>query len=281
MKRRALGKGLGSLLPERPVAGRQEGLLQVPVEELVPNPRQPRQDMDEEGLNELAESIKEAGLLQPVVVRDTGHGYELIAGERRLRAAKLAGLKSIPALIKDADAQRSLELAVIENIQRQQLNPIEEATAFAELMEEFGLTHAEVADKVGRQRSSITNTLRLLNLPEPVQAMIREGKLTRGHAKALLSLSDQNQIIRSAELMSQSTVTVRKAEEIAREGRPAGDAKPFDANYGDAELRLQRALGTKVRIKVLGKGRGRIEIDYYSNDELQRLFEVLEAQSAR
>jgi ParB family chromosome partitioning protein len=242
---------------------------------VVSNPSQPRQSFDEEELEELAASVRSAGILQPILVRQTGSGgYELIAGERRLRAARMAGLHTIPAMVQHAEKQRSLELALIENIQRQQLNPIEEARAFAVLASEHGLTQEAVAERVGRKRSSIANSLRLLKLPEVVQEMIRDGRLTPGHAKALLSLADDEEILKTAEAMLQGYVTVRGAEEMTREKQSA--AAPVDPNVRDAEQRLQRALGTKVRIKHRGAGKGRIEIEFYSEEELERLFEAIE-----
>ena len=282
MKRQALGKGLGSLLPEKRPAAAAGGFLQIDVDRLAPNPNQPRKTFDDEALQDMAASIRAAGILQPILVRDTGAGYELIAGERRLRAARLAGLRTIPAMLQPVETERSLELALIENIQRQQLNPIEEARAFAVLMHEHGLTQEAVAEKVGRRRPSIANSLRLLKLPAPVQEMIRDGRLTAGHAKALLSLTDEEEILRTADAMLQGFVTVRGAEEMTREKKSArvaaveGRAEAQDPNIHDAELRLQRALGTKVRIRALQGGRGRIEIEYYSEEELDRLFEALE-----
>ena len=255
------------------------------VDRVAPNPNQPRQSFDEAELEDLAASIRSAGILQPVLVRDTGSGFELIAGERRLRAARLAGLRQIPAMIQPAETERSLELALIENIQRQQLNPMEEARAFAALIQDHGLTQEAVAEKVGRKRPSVTNTLRLLKLPDKVQEMIREGRLTAGHAKALLSLADDEEILATAEAMLLGFTTVRAAEELARERKSAraaakgeGTAKgeaAADPNVHDAELRLQRALGTKVRIRRHGE-KGRIEIEFYSAEELDRLFEFLE-----
>jgi len=281
MKRQALGKGLGSLLPERPRGPISETLLQLDVDKVTPNPSQPRQSFDEEELQDLAASIRAAGILQPVLVRDTGSGYELIAGERRLRAARMAGLNTIPAMVQQVEVQRSLEMALIENIQRQQLNPIEEASAFASLMHEHGLTQEAVAEKVGRKRSSIANTIRLLKLPASVRDMVREGRLSAGHAKALLSLGNDEEILRAAEEMTREPMSVRDAEELSRGKKappsvPAASATALDPNVQDAELRLQRALGTKVRIKMLPGGKGRIEIEFYSEEELERLFESIE-----
>ncbi len=280
MKRRALGKGLGSLLPERPAGGHDHQLLRLDLDRIVPNPNQPRGSFNQEELEELAASIGQAGVLQPILVRDAGSGYELVAGERRWRAAQLAGLKQIPAILQKVDGGRSLELALIENIQRQQLNPIDEARAFSRLISERGLTQEQIAGRVGQKRSSIANRLRLLNLPQPVQEMLQDGRLTAGHAKALLALADKEEILKAAEAMLQGYVTVRGAEEMARKRKPAG--KPpapgiIDPNVRQAEERLQRSLGTKVRIKFEPGGeRGRLEIDFYSQEDLDRLFEALE-----
>jgi len=285
MKRRALGKGLGSLLPERQAAPVADGLIQVEVDQVVPNPSQPRESFDAEELEDLAASIRTAGVLQPILVRRAEGGYELIAGERRLKAARLAGLTRIPAVVQNVEKQRSLELALIENIQRQQLNPIEEARAFTRLIEDFGLTQEQVAERVGRKRPSIANTLRLLKLPSSVQGMVRDGRLTAGHAKALLALGDEETIRRTAEAFARGDVSVRGAEEHARSARATGresnsaGAIEKDPNVRDAEIRLQRALGTKVRIKGGGSGRGRIEISFHSDEELERLFELLEGHS--
>jgi len=280
MKRRALGKGLGTLLPEKPAVGVvEEGYVQIEVSRIQPNPSQPRESFDEEELEDLAESIKEAGVLQPVLVRRSGDDFELIAGERRWRAARRAGLERIPALIQQVGQERSLELALIENIQRQQLNPIEEARAFSTLMTRFGLTQEEVAVKVGRKRPSVANSLRLLKLPAEVQSLVREGRITAGHAKALLSLSGEKEILAAARKMSSGEVTVRKAEQLTRARKPA-ESPHQDPNVRDAEIRLQRALGTKVRIRTRDGEKGRVEIEFYSGEELQRIFELLEGYSS-
>jgi ParB family transcriptional regulator, chromosome partitioning protein len=287
MRRRALGKGLGSLLPERPVAAAGGGLLQIEVGSVVPNPNQPREHFDQAELEDLAASIRTAGILQPILVRETGSGFELIAGERRWRAARIAGLSKIPAIVQTAGGERSLELALIENIQREQLNPLEEARAFSTLMSSHDLTQEQIAARVGRHRSSIANALRLLKLPAPVQEMLRDGRLSAGHARALLSLEDEEEILQAAHAMLAAGSSVRSAEQMAREKKPAkaraaGDGESaVDPNVRDAEVRLQRALGTKVRIRSTGEGRGCIEIEFYSDEELQQLFETLEGSSTR
>lgn len=280
MKRQALGRGLGALLPERrPSSPTVDGFMVIDVDRIDPNPHQPRETFDEPELEDLASSIRKAGVLQPILVREVGSRFELIAGERRLRGARLAGLQKIPAMIQKAEIGQTLELALIENIQRMQLNPIEEARAFAALMAEHGLTQEEVAEKVGRRRPSIANALRLLKLPARVQQLLREGALTAGHAKALLSLADEEEILKTAEAMLQGYVTVRGAEEIARDRKPsrvAAGAAADDPNVRDAEERLQRALGTKVRIRRSAAGKGKIEMVFHDDEELDRLFELLE-----
>ena len=281
MKRQALGKGLGALLPDRrPVNPIADVFLQIELDQIVPNPRQPRETFDESELDDLAESIRKAGILQPILVRDIGTGYELVAGERRLRAARMAGLARIPAMVQKIDTGRSLEYALIENIQRQQLNPVEEARAFATLITEYGLTQEGVAERIGRKRPSVANSLRLLKLPQRVQEMLRSGALTAGHAKALLALADDEEILKAADAMLLGYVTVRGAEEMARANKPESstsrDSAPVDPNVRDAEVRLQQALGTKVRIRQAANGRGRIEIDFFDGEELQRLFELME-----
>lgn len=279
MKRRALGKGLESLLPARPQPVAGELFLHVEVDAVVPNPKQPRSEIRDKELEDLAASIREAGVLQPVLVREgEGGRYELIAGERRWRAARLAGLKRIPAMVQRVDEEKVLELALIENIQREQLNPIDEAQAFSALIRDFGLTQEEVAQRVGRKRPSVANSLRLLKLPGNIQKMLREGVLASGHAKALLSLDSDREIQAAAEVMARGDFSVRKAEKLtkAKKSGAQAPAETTDPNIRDAEERLQRVLGTKVRIRKHGIGAGRIEIDFYSEDELQRLFELLE-----
>ncbi|HET6374357.1 MAG TPA: ParB/RepB/Spo0J family partition protein [Candidatus Polarisedimenticolia bacterium] len=282
MKRRALGKGLGSLLPERPPLPAVEGFVKVDISRIVPNPHQPRESFDEAELEDLAASIRRAGILQPILLRHAGTGYEIIAGERRWRAARLAGLTQVPAVIQKVEEVGSLELALIENIQRAQLNPIEEARAFSALMDDFHLTQEAIAERVGRKRSTIANSLRLLRLPADVQDLIRSGKLTAGHAKTLLALADDEEIRVAAKALVAGYVTVRGAEEMAKSRQPGAtprEAERSDPNIRDAEQRLQRALGTKVRIRAQASGKGRIEVEFYSLEELERLFDILEGNA--
>jgi ParB family chromosome partitioning protein len=281
MKRQALGKGLSSLIPEAALpAG--SGLLMLDVKRIQPNLYQPRVDFS--GLEGLVDSIRENGLVQPVIVRQEADGYRLIAGERRWRAAQIAGLERIPAVVKKVADDRLLEIALVENIQRKELNPIEEARAYDVLLHDMKLSHAEVAKRVGRERSSISNSLRLLKLPDQVQRLIREGSVSPGHAKAIMAISDAETQIKVAEEVALNLLSVRETEERVaglqehgggkeRGGSRGGAAAP-DPNVAAAAERLTRALLTRVRILKKG-GRGRIEIEFYAEEELQRLYEFL------
>ena len=281
MKRQALGKGLSSLIPE-PAQPTDAGLLMLDVKRIQPNRYQPRADFS--GLEGLVDSIRGNGIVQPVIVRREADGYRLIAGERRWRAAQIAGMERIPAIVKKVSDDRLLELALIENIQRKELNPIEEAGAYQVLLTDMKLSHLEVAKRVGRDRSSITNSLRLLRLPTKVQSLIREGSVTLGHAKAIMAIVDAETQIKVAEEVARNLLSVRETEErvAGLQGQAGGKgrrgavarAAALDPNVAAAADRLTRALATKVRIVKNGV-RGRIEIDYYSDEELQRLYEFL------
>lgn len=283
-KARGLGRGLGALIPELEVA-ESEGRLEIPIGQIRANPFQPRRDFDPVKLGELAGSIKEHGVLQPVLLRRVEGGYQLVAGERRLRAAELAGLTKIPAVIGDFAEATMMQVALVENLQREDLNPIEEAEAYRRLLDEFGLTQEEVAQKVGKSRPAIANILRLLNLPTPVREDLSAGRTTVGHARAILGLKDEDEQIKAWKDVVSSGLSVRETEELVRrrgEGtvsrETAGKRLPAsgkqDPNLKEAEDRFRRALGTKVRIHPVGKG-GRIEIEYYSREELDRLLEAL------
>jgi len=279
-KRKVLGKGLSALIPDAAVttAGGGAGLVSITVDEISPNRYQPRRDFDDVKIEELASSIREKGIIQPLIVRETDEGYELIAGERRLRAAKLAGLASVPAVIRDVSDGEALELALIENIQREHLNPIEEAQAYQRLIEEFSLTQEEMAQKVGRDRTTITNSLRLLTLPEIVRRDLAAGSLTSGHGRALLALGDERQILIARERFIAKGMSVREAEAYVRRLKEADGVqkeKPeIDTAILDLEDDLTRTLGTKIRIVPKGTG-GSIVIEYYSEQELDRLVEIL------
>lgn len=280
---RGLGKGLGALLPEL----EEENLTaqtHVNIHLIVPNPYQPRKEFSDEKLTELSESIKVHGIIQPLLVREMNGQYQLIAGERRLRAAKLAGLSEVPVVIKDLTDQSMMEIALVENIQRENLNPIEEAEAYRRLMNEFNFTQDDIAKKVGKSRPAIANTLRLLNLPNEVQRDLSGGTLTMGHARALLSLKTEEEQKNVWSRIQAEGLSVRETEELIRKlnevpvvSRETKKVKPTstpekDPNLLEVEDELQQILGTKVTIKPSGVG-GRIEIEYYSSEEFERICE--------
>jgi ParB family chromosome partitioning protein len=287
MKRQALGKGLSSLIPEAPApppARTDAGFLMIDLDRIKPSQYQPRTDFG--ALEGLVDSIRENGIVQPVVVRQDGDRYELIAGERRWRAAQLAGVHSIPAVVRTIGQERILELALIENIQRKDLNPIEEAKAYDLLLSQMNLSQADVAKRVGRERSSIANSLRLLKLDEKIQRMLQDGSLSFGHAKAIMALSESATQIKVAEEVARRLLSVRETEALVarwatRDGAEKAPATRTDAGLGAgdpnvraAEQKMQQRLGTKVRIVRRGS-RGRIEIEFYSDEELDRLYGVI------
>jgi ParB family chromosome partitioning protein len=275
--RKALGRGLDSLLKTKPAAAAktaEPGVEQVPLKNIRPNPLQPRHHFDETALAELAESIRTQGVLQPVLLRPAKGGYELIAGERRFRAAQRAGLTEIPALVRVVNDEKALELAIIENLQRDDLNPIEQARAFQELANRFNLTQEQIATRTGKERSSISNFLRLLKLHPEVQQQVEQGQLGMGHARALLSLDPETQRT-FAQRIAEQGWSVRQVEErVAILLQPAAPAapKPRDPNVRAAEQDIARALGTRVHIRDR-KNRGTIEIEYNGLEEFQRIFE--------
>jgi ParB family chromosome partitioning protein len=267
----ALGRGLDALLPAK---GKE--VVEIELGRITPGPQQPRTVFNEEALKELAASITEKGVLQPVLVRRTESGFSLIAGERRFRAAKLAGLASIPALVREAEPEDALEISIIENIQRQDLGPIETARAFQRLMKEFKLTQEVLARKVGKERATVANYLRLLKLPGKVKDLINDGRLSMGHARALLAAETaQAQTALAARIVRQG-LSVREAERLAGKAAPAAKKPPArkDPNVKNLEDKLIRHLGTKVHVKDRG-GKGSVEIEYYSLEELDRLLDVL------
>ncbi|HEY8391500.1 MAG TPA: ParB/RepB/Spo0J family partition protein [Capillibacterium sp.] len=289
-KNRALGKGLGALIPQLEEEDLQS-TLEIPLAEIEINPDQPRRNFDPESLQELAESIKIHGVLQPLLVRKKDLGYQLIAGERRLRAAKLAGLERVPVIIKDLDDRTVMEIALVENLQREDLNPLEEAQAYRRLLDEFNLTQEEVAKAVGKSRSAIANTVRLLQLPEAIQQMVLKDQLTMGHARALLGLTETEQQLFLGEKIVKENLSVRETEELVRlmnssiVSRETGEEKKKERETGKGRQKLDpnlqaivedmtRLFGTKVRIKSSGN-RGKIEIEYYSQEELERITELL------
>jgi ParB family chromosome partitioning protein len=285
-KRMALGKGLGALLPEFG-QGESKTFLYCGIEEIVPNRSQPRKHFDESRLQELSESIKEKGILEPLIVRRIEQGYELIVGERRWRAAQRAGLKEVPVLVKEAEGREALELSLIENLQRENLNPIEEADAFKRLTEEFNVSQGELATRLGKDRTTITNALRLLKLPLEVRNQLLQNRITSGHARAILSLETKEKQKELCSRIIQKGLSVREAEAIAKRWSEKPKKKgPSDRRRGELESQLnslqdslREYLGTKVRITPNGK-RGKIEIEYYSNEDLGRIIETILGKNA-
>ena len=286
--RRRLGRGLEALLgPTREEAEREGSLVELPIKDIKPNPFQPRQTVDPAALEELVSSIKQAGLLQPVVVRRTngggggGGGYELIAGERRLRACQQLGWERIPAVQRDADDRTLLTLALTEHLQRDDLSPVDEARGYERLIAEFKLAQQDVADAVGRDRSTVANALRLLKLPEVVLQMLHEGQLSVGHARALLGLEDLRIVTNLAREAVAQGLSVREVEDRVRGGRAPERRPRMKRGMGAApEVRrvedaLRRRLGTDVRVTLRAKGKGQIHLSFYSNDDLARLLEVI------
>jgi ParB family chromosome partitioning protein len=273
----ALGKGLEALIPRESTAIQGDAKYRlVPVDAIEPNPLQPRRDFDEESLQQLADSFKQNGVMQPLVVKKNGSNFTIIAGERRLRAAQIAGLTEVPVMLMDeVDEPRMLELALVENLQREDLNPLEAAEGFRTLIDRCGLTQQQMAERVGKSRSAVANTLRLLELPETIKQMMREGKLTEGHARTLLTVVNPTIMMELAEKFAAESLSVRAAErEASRVRRMLTRPKIRDANVQEAENFLIHLLGTAVRIHR-GRKKGRIEIDYYSDDDLNRLLELM------
>ena len=279
MEKKALGKGLQALLPGREglSSGPSTTVQEIPVADVRANPHQPRTHFSEPALTELADSVEQSGVLQPILVRLTGDGqYELIAGERRLRAAKLAKLVRIPAIVRNSSDEQSIILSLVENIQREELNPIEEARTYVRLMKEFGLTQEQVARQVGKERSSVANLTRLMSLPKPVQMLIESGQVSLGHAKVLLSVKDPQTQEMLAQKVAQQTLSVRDVETLAAKGTkkrrtPINQTQP---GFGELEGQLRQALGTRVLITKGSRG-GKIMISYFSQDDLTRITEVI------
>lgn len=288
--RKALGKGLSALLPQRPAPQELPGespaptsarsVLDVPVDDIAPNPAQPRSSFDAERLQELANSIRTSGVIQPLLVRRRGSRFELVAGERRWRAAKMAGLRTVPVLVEDVSDDRLIEVALIENIQREDLNPIEVATALQRLIHEHRLSHDEVARRTGKDRSTVTNLVRLLKLPQDIQQLVAERRLTMGHARAILGLPDEDLQRRVAEKAASQGLSVRQVERLVRRMTETREPKPAeeiaaDPNFRAAVSELERVLGTRVRIVARSENRGKIEIEYYSPEDLERIYQLI------
>jgi len=280
MQKQALGKGLGALIPDLSAlddkARKALGIHEVELDKIVPNEYQPRKTFQNESLKELAASIKEHGVIQPVIVHRIGTNYGLIAGERRWRASRLAGLKTIPALVKEVTRRELIEQALIENIQREDLNPLEAAEAYKRLQDEFKLTQEDLAKRVGKERSTVTNFLRILGLPKELKQSLATGALSMGHAKALLSLERVRDQIQAASAIVKKGLSVREAEALAsRLKNPAKEKKARQSHeLKTVEEKLKKALGTKVSIVAKANG-GRIVIEYYSAEELDRLLEKI------
>jgi len=303
MAKKGLGKGLGAIFGEDVIKESQEESikgktaekteengreLMVKLALIEPNREQPRKDFNEEQLGELAESIKRYGILQPLLVQKKGGFYELIAGERRWRAAKIAGLKEVPVVLREYSRQETMEIALIENVQREDLNPIEEALAYQQLVKEFNLTQEEIAVKVAKNRATITNSMRLLKLDEQIQEMLIQNLITSGHARALLSLEDKKLQLKAAKLILDGRLSVRETEKLvkrlAKEASSEKDEKKEKIRdeammiiYQNLEERMKSIMGTKVSIHNKDKNKGRIEIEYYSKAELERLVEMIES----
>jgi ParB family chromosome partitioning protein len=284
---RRLGRGLEALIPGAqppPQPASIQGVRRIPIEQIRPNPYQPRREFDPDEIAELENSIRAAGLLQPVTVRSTADGaFQLVAGERRVRAATRLGWSDIPAIVADVDDQSLLTLALIENLQRADLNPLEEAEGYRRLMSEFGLTQQQVSTAIGKDRSTVANMLRLLNLPDPVQRMLRGGQLTVGHARALLALPNDSSIVDAARRILEKGLTVRDVERMAQSATEETDTTPpptKSRSTHDSDLKritdqLRRRLQTDVQITADSKGRGEVRIRFYSTSDFNRLLEFL------
>ena len=287
-----LGKGLDALFPSNvdinTLGGdvsheTSEKIIEMKINDIEPNVNQPRKNFDDEKIDDLAASIAEHGVLQPIIVAKKDDYYQIIAGERRWRASKKAGLKTIPAIVRDYDEKKIREVALIENIQRQDLNAIETAKAIKELMEEHALTQEELAKTLGKSRSAIANTLRILNLDERVQEMVQEGKLTEGHARTLASIESPQKQYKLAMDIINLDLSVRDAEELTKEEKaatkkksPKKETSKLEIIYKDIENRLKKALETKVSFRPMTKSRGKIIIEYYTSEEIERILEILE-----
>ena len=294
MAKMSLGKGLDALFPsnvniealgeKKEILDPSENIIEMKINSVEPNVNQPRKNFDDDKIDDLAESIKVHGVLQPIIVTKKGDYYQIIAGERRWRASKKAGLKTIPAIVRDYDEKKIREVALIENLQRQDLNAIETAKAIKELMEEHSLTQEEISKTLGKSRSAIANTLRILNLDERVQELVANGKISEGHARTLASIPSPQKQYKLAMDIINLDLNVREAEERTRiekektvdTGKKKKEVSKLEVIYKDIENRLKRALGTKVSFKPLTKSKGKIIIEYFSSEELERILEILE-----
>ncbi|MDP2942207.1 MAG: ParB/RepB/Spo0J family partition protein [Candidatus Omnitrophota bacterium] len=282
MEKRALGKGLKALIPDDvAIKPGERGTVQIKTDEISPGRFQPREMFDPDKLKELILSVKEKGVLQPVIVRPKGNGYELIAGERRLRAAKELGFSQVPAIIMDVKDGEALEIALVENLQRDDLNPMEEAKAYQRLADEFSLTQEDISAKVGRDRASISNTLRLLKLPEKIKEEIYQGRISMGHAKAILMLESERAQLELCNKIIKRGLSVREAEYFVKRkmtGSSYGRPRKHSTEIRAVEEELQRILGTRVTLLHQSK-RGKIIVEYYSNDDLERLLNLFRGRA--
>lgn len=274
-----LGKGLDLLIPEEEGDEKKDSVL-LRISEIEPNSHQPRKNFNEDSLKELADSIKAHGVIEPIIVRDKKDYYEIVAGERRWRAARMAGLKEIPALIREYSDSEISEIALIENIQREDLTPLEEARAYKTLIDEYKLTQEELSSRISKSRAAIANSMRLLKLDEKVQAMLEEGSLTAGHARALLSLEEPEDQFKAAREVIEKNLSVRETEDLVKKWNTSAgkkEKKPSEKDlvYRDLEEKIEKSLGTKVKISNKDNGTGKIEINYYSDDELERIYEII------
>ena len=295
VKKKGLGKGLDSLIPDNraiktaagqdqrddsKIEGEKQGEQLIKINMIEPNREQPRRNFEEDALLELADSIKQFGILQPLLVRKKNGYYEIIAGERRWRAAKLAGIKEIPVIVKEYSEQEIVEIALIENIQRENLNPIEEAMAYKRLLTEFNLKQDEVAERVSKSRTAVTNSMRLLKLNEKVQQMVVDDMISTGHARALLAIEDKDQQYTLANRIFDEKLSVRETEKLIKDLKTPKKPKIKKEVenrfiYDDLEEKMEQVLGTKVKIASKGHGKGKIEIEYYSDNELEQMFEMI------
>lgn len=278
INKRGLGKGLGALIPENEEKI-QNAVVDLKITDVEPNDKQPRKAFDDQALTDLAESIKEHGVVQPIIVRQVGNSYQIIAGERRWRASRLAGKKTIPAIVKECSNLEVMELALIENLQREDLNSIEEALAYKSLIEEYNMTQDEISKQIGKSRPAIANSLRLLQLPQEIKEMIASGKITQGHARALLAIEGERKQLDIADKIINQQLNVRQIEKLAKESKhKEKNEKPADKyqlEINELEEKLKSFLGTKVTIQHKNN-KGKIEIEYYSNEELERIIDLLE-----
>ncbi len=294
-KKSGLGKGLDSLISKdvnteqlnrglAPEKADGESVIRVKISKVEPNREQPRKNFDEAGLAELADSIKQHGILQPLIVQDAGKYYEIVAGERRWRAAKLAGIKEVPVIVRDFTGPQQMEISLIENIQREDLNPIEEAQAYQSLLTEFGLKQDEVAARVSKNRTTVANSLRLLKLSDEVQQMVIDGRISSGHARCLVPINDQTIQLQLAKRIAEQNLSVRETEQLVRaiqnkssktKRKKAAADERLDAIYADLEKQMRQTLGTKVSIRRTTAEAGRIEIAYYSQEDLDRILQLI------